>query len=275
MVRGMARIRTVATAALIGFVALAGCGRDGGDESPEKPVLGAKGTKKEAASDLGFPAFATKNTTRVGGADGIANAAAIARAVYPGDHAADEAGGGGASRTRRTGASALAANVLMSPPIRAPLILSKGRTLPPASEQALNALAPTGLGGERRRAGDPRGRRGPAGGPEVDRRRGADPFTLARRLDALQAALRGRTSDAVLVVSAEDPAYAMPAAGWAAKSGDPILFVNRRSVPRGHARRDPQPPAAADLCPGPEQGHRAAGDAGAAQAGAGHPRRRA
>jgi hypothetical protein len=61
---------------------------------------------------------------------------------------------------------------------------------------------------------------------------GRDFFTLARRLDALQAAVRGRTSDTVLVVSADDPAYAMPAAGWAAKSGDPILFVRRRSVPR-------------------------------------------
>ena len=80
----MARIRTVATAALVALLAVAGCGRDGGDEAPEKPVFGAKGTEKEAATDLGFPAFATKNTTRVGGADGIANAAAVARAVYPG-----------------------------------------------------------------------------------------------------------------------------------------------------------------------------------------------
>jgi hypothetical protein len=33
------------------------------------------------------------------------------------------------------------------------------------------------------------------------------------------------------VVSADDPAYAMPAAAWAAKSGDPILFTRRDALP--------------------------------------------
>jgi hypothetical protein len=42
---------------------------------------------------------------------------------------------------------------------------------------------------------------------------------------------RGGTSDRVLVVSADDPAYAMPAAAWAAKSGDPILFTRRDALP--------------------------------------------
>jgi hypothetical protein len=35
----------------------------------------------------------------------------------------------------------------------------------------------------------------------------------------------------VLVVSSEDPSYAMPAAGWAAQSGDPILFTKRDELP--------------------------------------------
>jgi hypothetical protein len=33
------------------------------------------------------------------------------------------------------------------------------------------------------------------------------------------------------VVSEAEPALAMPAAGWAARSGDPVLFVERDSVP--------------------------------------------
>ena len=37
----------------------------------------------EEAEELGFPAFATKNTTRVAGADPVANAAGVALAVYP------------------------------------------------------------------------------------------------------------------------------------------------------------------------------------------------
>ena len=35
----------------------------------------------------------------------------------------------------------------------------------------------------------------------------------------------------MVVVSADAPAYAMPAAGWAAKSGNPILFVHRNTIP--------------------------------------------
>jgi hypothetical protein len=62
--------------------------------------------------------------------------------------------------------------------------------------------------------------------------RGADAFALARAIDAFQAAARGTTSDRVIVVGADAPEYAMPAAAWAAKAGDPILFTNRDDVPR-------------------------------------------
>src|SRR4051794_17352728 len=37
----------------------------------------------QAAQDLGFPAFATKNTTRVAGGDSVADAAGVALAVFP------------------------------------------------------------------------------------------------------------------------------------------------------------------------------------------------
>ena len=33
----------------------------------------------------------------------------------------------------------------------------------------------------------------------------------------------------------------MPAAAWAAKSGDPVLFATRDSLPAGHARRAARP----------------------------------
>jgi hypothetical protein len=35
----------------------------------------------------------------------------------------------------------------------------------------------------------------------------------------------------IVLVSSEEPSLAMPAAGWAARSGDPVLFVERDSVP--------------------------------------------
>ena len=35
-----------------------------------------------------------------------------------------------------------------------------------------------------------------------------------------------------MIVSAEEPEFAMPAAAWAAKSGDAVLFTERNSLPR-------------------------------------------
>src|SRR3712207_5184668 len=82
------RAKTVA-AALLCVASLTACGGDKKQpdndfSSPPAPVLGSQGQSENAAGDLGFPGFATKNTTRVGGADPVANAAAVARAVYPG-----------------------------------------------------------------------------------------------------------------------------------------------------------------------------------------------
>jgi hypothetical protein len=83
---------------------------------------------------------------------------------------------------------------------------------------------------------------------------GSDPIALAAALDRFASAAAGSASRQVLVVSADDPAYAMPAAGWAAKSGDPILFVHRTTIPGStfaalQAHRSPRiyllgPPAA-------------------------------
>jgi hypothetical protein len=41
----------------------------------------------------------------------------------------------------------------------------------------------------------------------------------------------GDPSPAVVVASSEQPGYAMPAAGWAAKSGTPVLWVTRAGIP--------------------------------------------
>src|SRR5258708_8888090 len=87
----MSRARRTAVAAALlaaAVLPLAGCGRQdrakgGLGTGRSEPALGAKGSDSTAAADLGFPGFATKNTTRVGGADPTANAAAAAHAVYP------------------------------------------------------------------------------------------------------------------------------------------------------------------------------------------------
>jgi putative cell wall binding repeat protein len=222
-----ASTRLTTAAILAAALAAWGCG---GKDKANGPQLGKRGSEPKAAAELGFPAFATKNTTRVGGADPTANAAAVARAVFPATSP------GSSPRAvvladSRDWRGPLAAAVLMARPVRAPLLFSDGRKLPPASAEALKALAPTGsepAGGARViRVGD-------VARPEKLRStdvKGSDPFTLARALDAFHAAARGRPSRSVLIVSANAPDFAMPAAAWAAKSGDPILFVTHDTVP--------------------------------------------
>ena len=233
-------MRAALLLAILGLL-LASCG-DGGDDdaAPDRsggaateesaPVLGREGDDEEAATDLGFPAFATRNTTRVGGADPIADAAAIAQAVYP-------------SRDRDTRPRAVSlvdtsdwrvavsTAQLMSLPLGAPILFSDGGDLPAASEQALGRLIPTGAkeagGAQVLRIGDAAA----AQGYKTTTVEGGDHAELARAIDRLHTAAAGEPSKAVVVASSDQPGYSMPAAGWAAKSGDPVLWVTRDAIP--------------------------------------------
>jgi hypothetical protein len=201
-------------------LALAGCG--GGDP------LGLSGSG--APGKLGYPAFATKNTTRIAGSDPAADAAAAALAVFP-SLAAGTHPTAVVFAPRGDWRAVVAASVFMARPVRAPLLLADAGGLPGASSDALGRLAPTGsgaLGGAQVvRVGKVAG----AGGRHHADVSGKDPATLAAAIDRLASAAAGRASGAVTVVSEDEPSYAMPAASWAAKSGDPVLFVTRRSVP--------------------------------------------
>jgi hypothetical protein len=215
--------------------AAAGCGRAKiGDEQGKKgPALGVKGDAPDAATDLGFPDFATKNTTRLAGSDPVADAAAVARIVYP--------GGIPASRPAAVALvdagdwhAALLASVMNAAPLKAPMLFTRGTSIPAATTKALELLRPAGSQ--------------PAGGAQVIRvgtlaKPGAlrttdirvkaknDPFALARSVDAFVSAARGKPSKRVLLVTADDPAFAAPAAAWAATSGDPILFTHKDVAP--------------------------------------------
>src|SRR3989440_12904362 len=63
-------------------LALAACGQSSNSALGQSPAIGRKGDQPKAAQELGFPQFATKNTTRVGGADPTADAAAVAQAGF-------------------------------------------------------------------------------------------------------------------------------------------------------------------------------------------------
>ena len=76
-----------------------------------------------ATQDLGFPAFATKNTTRVAGPDPVADAAGVALAAFPSSGGVE--GPAAVSLVEDDDwASGIAAASLAAQPIRAPILLT-------------------------------------------------------------------------------------------------------------------------------------------------------
>ena len=220
---------------LLVFV-VAGCGgggSNGGGKKQAEPVLGAKGNDSQGdnAQALGFPIFATKNTTRVAGADAIANAAGVARAVYPArtDESSPKAV---VIVDQGDWRAAISAAQLMARPLRAPILFSDGGELPAASAEALQELAPSGAP----QADDAQVIRIGNDAAKPDNKRieevpGASSASLAQAIDKLQAKAAGEPTQAVLVAPADNPEFAMPAAGWAARSGDPVLWTLKDSLP--------------------------------------------
>jgi ell wall binding domain 2 (CWB2) len=221
---------TLGAAVAAAAVLVAGCGGSTELITGPGPTLGVQSKEPNAGARLGFPSVATKNTTRVAGADPVADAAGVALAVYPSSAAGTHPPVVTLAPTDNWQA-ALAASVLMAPPIRAPILLSDKASLPSATAGALRTLAPTGSaaveGDQIIRVGDVPHLRGLRAGSIA----GKDPYTLAASIDQFSSAVHGRASANVMVASADDPTYAMPAAGWAAESGEPILFVNGSGIP--------------------------------------------
>jgi hypothetical protein len=230
--------------ALVFIVAaiLGGGGEDGSGSAGTPAPLGQSGADDsndasagQTAGELGYPAFATANTTRVGGADPAPNAAAVALAAYP-----------SAKSSQRPPAvvlaneddwqGAIAASVLMAPPIGAPVLISARDGLPDPTAEALDALDPRGskdtkgaaafvIGGASSPSGLPARRIGPGGGAAA-----------AAAIASLREELVGRPPDHIVVAPTANPEFAMPAAAWAARSGDPVLFSDADSLPAATAK---------------------------------------
>ena len=181
--------------------------------------------------DLGFPEFATKNTTRVAGVDPVADAAGVALAVFPSTGGL-EGPPAVALADDVDWASGIATASLMAEPIGAPTLLTADGDVPHLTTGALKALAPQGSA-----ATDDRQvfRIGDAAEPEGLRSlevTGESPAEVAAGVDRLRGRLTGDEPAHLLLVSSDEPAFAMPAAAWAARSGDPVLYVQRDSVPK-------------------------------------------
>jgi hypothetical protein len=226
----------IVVAVLAAGAAAAYLASSGGDEqatsaapAPAPQVVVKEVPVPENTDDLGFPSFATKNTTRVAGADPIADAAAVALAVHP-----STGGVPGPDAVTLVDAgdwpAAVAASSLAGAPVDAPLLVTSGDEVPPLTAGAIRELAPEGSAAT---AGRQVFVIGSAAAPEdyetleVD---GADPAELAAGVDRLRDRLAGKPNH-IVIASSDAPAYAMPAAGWAARSGDPVLFVQKDGLP--------------------------------------------
>jgi ell wall binding domain 2 (CWB2) len=197
----------------------------GSDEAPSPQV----------AEALAFPAFATNNTTRIGGPDPVANAAGVALAVFPSTTEAQQP----AAVTlvaEEDWAAAIAAAVLTAPPVRAPILFSAPDELPEDSEEALRALGPQGskaTGGASLFAVGAVALPGDAG--KVTRVDSGDAAATAAQLATLRERLFGKPPAHFLVASSSKAGFAMPAAAWAARSGDPVLYADAKKLPSATA----------------------------------------
>jgi Cell wall binding domain 2 (CWB2) len=205
------------------------------EQAPPPPapkiVVHTNKPQPKAAQDLGFPEFATKNTTRVAGADPVANAAGVALATFP-----STGGVPGPDAVSLVDSndwqSGIAAASLTAQPVSAPILLSTGNSIPTLTQDAITALGPAGSaatqGTQVFRIGDAAS----PSGVDVQHVTGKNPAAVAAQIDDLRQKLTGAKPENVLLVSSSEPQYAMPAASWAARSGDPVLFVDKDSVPK-------------------------------------------
>jgi hypothetical protein len=199
---------------------------EGGEEAAEAPTT--------TAEELGYPGFATDNTTRVGGADPATIAAASALAVFPSTTPKQQPAA--VTVVSEQGASAAviaaAASVMMAPPVRAPLLFTTKEGLPSPTSAALEALNPQGSAATDGVAafrtvasdvllgkGKTVGMLGPKGlAPEI-----------ALNLASEREKLTGGPPDAY-ILAPYDPEFAAPAAAWAARSGDPVLPIGAKAL---------------------------------------------
>lgn len=215
---------------LAAMLAVAGCGLDD-ENGGTPPQLGAEADDEEAAVKLGFPSTATGNTIRVGGGDAVADAAGVVSAIFPAT-SAETRPPAVALVDRGAWQAGIAAAVLASDPLGVPTLLTDGDELPAVTADTLARLDPQGSDLSEDAQVIRVGEAAPApSGLRSAVIRGKDPFELAAAIDRYSTVAHGEPSESVVVASGERPAYAMPAAAWAARSGDSVLFVKRSSVP--------------------------------------------
>src|SRR5205085_1658252 len=143
-------------------------------------------------------------TTRVDGADPIANAAGVALAEYPSAAPGTHPEAVVLAPTDDWQA-AIASSVFAAAPVRAPILLSDSGSLPAAVTDALGQLDPSGSGAaggaQVIAVGDvPKLRK-----ERVTRISAGDPYSLAAAVDRLATAAAGKPTPDVVVASGDNP----------------------------------------------------------------------
>jgi len=214
-------------------------GRETGstNDSGRSPVI-TNGTPERNNGDLeghsdgslGYPAVATRNTTRINGSDPSAISIAAALASYPTVGPGTLPNAVTVVSDRQWQAGVVAAS-LSAAPVNAPILIAPDGTLSGDGTAALIEFDPAGspLTGESEVFTV--GKVAPPAGFDTKTVNSDDMAALAVKVAELKAELVGGPPDAFVIVSSEEAEFATPAASWAARSGDVVLFSGKDSVP--------------------------------------------
>jgi len=235
LIAGLVALAVVFIVAAIVFGTGGGDSSPGDGDAPAPPAAGkqpAEPAANQTSEDLGYPAFATNNTTRIGGSDPVANAAGAALAAFPSTTPQQRP----AAVTivgEEDWAGAVAAAVLMAAPVRAPILFSGPEEMPEASEEALAAMDPQGSAATGQASLFAVGTVAyPGKAVPID---SGDPAATAAEIFNLRERLAGAPPRHIVVAPSSSPDFAMPAAAWAARSGDPVLYAESKQLPQSTA----------------------------------------
>ena len=234
--KALAALVVLAVAFIAAAVVFGSGGGEGSEDAtspapapaPADPGDSADSPPAQTAEALGYPGFATNNTVRIGGADPVANAAGAALAVFP-STTAEQRPDAVTLVGEEDWAGAIAASVLMSSPVRAPILFSNAEEMPEASEEALAALNPQGSKATGQAPLFAVGRLAyPGEAVPIDSGEAAG---TAAQIATLRDRLFGKPPEHIVIASSARPDFAMPAAAWAARSGDPVLYTDAGKLP--------------------------------------------
>jgi len=239
--KALAALVVLALAFIAAAIVFGSSGEGDGDTTSAAPAPApapadtadrAEAPASRPAEELGYPSFATNNTVRIGGSDPVANAAAVALAVFP-STTPEQRPAAVTLVDEGDWAGAIAASVLMAAPIQAPVLFSNPEELPEASEAALTALDPQGSEATGTAPLFAVGRLAyPGEAVPID---SGDPAATAAQIATLRDRLVGRAPEHIVIASSSRPEFAMPAAAWAARSGDPVLYAGPEKLPAATA----------------------------------------